>query len=274
MRPFNGTSASSPVAAGVAALLMAGTPSLTSEQMTALLHGTGVPLGAAQHNGLRLDAAAAAAAPGLFPDAVNSPLGTLDEVTRVPGGLRLRGWAIDPGAVDPISVHTYIDGVGVSAVESNGPRGDLAAVLPTFGALHGYEAIGLTGPGLHNVCTYGINEGAGANGVLACQQVAVSSRAFGSLDVATRVANTVVVAGWAIDPDTRAATGVVISLDGIEQATTADVRRVDLTLAYPDYGPSHGFGASLTGVAPGPHTVCAFALNAATQRTPLGCRSV
>jgi hypothetical protein len=274
MRPFNGTSAASPVAAGVAALLKAGTPSLSSEQMSALLHATGVPLGPAQHDGLRLDAAAAAAVPGLFPDAVNSPLGTLDSVTRVPGGLRVRGWAIDPGGVGSIGVHTYIDGFPVSAVQSDGTRDDLAAVLPTFGGLHGYDATGRTGPGLHDVCTYAINEGAGANSLLACRSVAVSTRAFGTLDVASRVGSSVVVAGWAIDPDTTDPTGVSVALDGVAQVGVAAIARPDLELAFPDYGPAHGFLTTLPGVAPGPHTVCVVALNAATQPTPLGCRSV
>ncbi|MEY2590556.1 MAG: thermitase [Acidimicrobiaceae bacterium] len=275
IKSFSGTSAASPVVAGVAALLKAGTPSLTSEEMSALLHDTGRRLGSAQHDASRLDAAVAAAAPGLFPAAPNSPAGALDTISRVPGGITVRGWAIDRGATDAIPVHAYVDGVGVQHMVADRSRPDVAFANPGYGADHGYEATLPVEGGVHTVCTYGINGGAGGNALLDCRQLEVSSRAYGSLDVVNRTASGVTVSGWAIDPARWTPTSVSISIDGGDAGTfVANAARSDVGDTYPAYGPVHGFTIAARSLGDGAHLVCVTALNAAAARTPLGCRSV
>ena len=275
IKAFNGTSAAAPVVAGVAALLKAGTPSLTSDAMTALLHDTGARLGPAQHDASRLDATAAAAAPGVLPDGPNSPLGTLDAITRVPSGVRVRGWAIDPGTIAPVGVHVYVDGVGAGPLSAANPRADLGRALPSFGPNHGYEGFVAVPSGVHTICAYGINAGAGANGLLACKVFDVSARPVGSFDTVTRGAGgNIVVSGWAIDPERAAATNIVVTVDGVEVTTVvANLLRPDVALAYPDYGPLHGYAAAVPKLATSGHLVCVAAVTATAERTSLGCRS-
>jgi hypothetical protein len=102
-----------------------------------------------------------------------APLGFVDSVRAVTGGVTVAGWAIDPDTVGAIEVHTYIDGIGAGGTVANGNRPDLLGPFPLYGASHGYTATYAAPPGVHNVCTYGINVGAGANVQLGCRTVAV-----------------------------------------------------------------------------------------------------
>ena len=56
----------------------------------------------------------------------------------------------------------------------------------------------------------------------------------------------------------------------------AGVSRADIGAAFPGYGDNHGFAGTAGGLAPGPHTVCAYGINAAGPggNTTLGCASV
>jgi hypothetical protein len=68
---------------------------------------------------------------------------------------------------------------------------------------------------------------------------------------------------------------VHIYVDGGGVAQQANGSRLDVAAVFPQAGPSHGFSWS-TSVAPGSHTVCAYAIDAETPwlNTPLGCRTV
>jgi hypothetical protein len=46
-----------------------------------------------------------------------------------------------------------------------------------------------------------------------------------------------------------------------------------VALAYPDYGPAHGYAAAVPTLATGGHVVCVTAVTATAERTSLGCRS-
>jgi hypothetical protein len=93
-------------------------------------------------------------------------------------------------------------------------------------------------------------------------------------DVAPGVA-AISMRGWAIDPDTAAATRVTVQLDNSVVTVRADSLRVDVGSHYPGYGNNHGFRLTLN-AAPGWHTVCVRALNAggAGVTVSLGCRTV
>ncbi len=204
------------------------------------------------------------------------PDGALDGVTPAPGTVAVRGWAIDPDVTGPIQVHVYVDGTFRGVGTASTSRTDLLAAVPGYGALHGYDfKVGPFGGGSHTVCTYGINQGGGTNHLLGCATAAGSPEPIGSFDkaVSTNGGTTVAVSGWAIDPDTVAPDTVHVYVDAAGSALTASSGRPDVGAAYPGYGDTHGFTATLTGLPAGSHWICAYGINIAGAggNTTLGC---
>ncbi len=97
----------------------------------------------------------------------------------------------------------------------------------------------------------------------------------GSLDSVVSRPRSVQVAGWAFDPSAPdTALQVHVYVDGTGTALAAGGPRADVGQAYPGYGASHGFSATVP-AAPGQHTVCAYGINTgAGANRLLGCRSV
>ena len=97
---------------------------------------------------------------------------------------------------------------------------------------------------------------------------------LGSFERALGVAGGVAVSGWAIDPDTTDPVYVRLLLDFETTSVFAGDERPDLAREFPEHGGAHGFAAVLA-TSPGPHTVCATALNAGPGRDlVLGCYDV
>src|SRR4030095_16529768 len=71
-----------------------------------------------------------------------NPYGSLDETLRRPGGLLVRGWAIDPDSASPIDVQVQIDGATVASGRASLTRADLTN--PDYGTAHGYEILAPT----------------------------------------------------------------------------------------------------------------------------------
>lgn len=99
---------------------------------------------------------------------------------------------------------------------------------------------------------------------------------IGQIDQVSVAPGRVTARGWAVDAD--AATSPIIVqmfVDGRAFTMTwAKADRPDLAVAYPAFGPLHGFSLSMS-VPAGPHTVCVYAVNAGPgTSTSLGCRSV
>jgi len=111
--------------------------------------------------------------PTVIADQGRPPIGNLDSVQAVAGGIRVTGWAIDPDTVGPIAVHIYVDAAG-TAYQADKQRNDVAMVYPAYGASHGIDQTIATSKGTHNVCVYAINNGAGGNVVLGCRSILVS----------------------------------------------------------------------------------------------------
>lgn len=203
-----------------------------------------------------------------------SPVGVIDSLTGVPGGVVVSGWAIDPDVASPIAVHVYVDGVG-SAVVADRSRPDLTVVFPAYGDAHGFSARLTSRGGRVTVCAYGINVGLGAHSSLGCRTVDVPTGSpIGVLDQVVRSGSTVSGSGWAIDPDTAAPVPVHVYVGPVGTAITANVDRPDIDAAFPAYGPTHGFSFSLP--SSGPTSVCAYAIDIAGTggNRLLGCRTV
>lgn len=202
------------------------------------------------------------------------PIGSLDAITRVPGGLRVTGWAIDPETAAPIEVHAYVGATG-SGVIADETRADIGAAFPAYGSAHGFDTVvAAPGEGPVPVCAYAINVAAGRHTLLGCRTVVVAHAPIGSLDGVTDLGDRVQIAGWAIDPDISDAVAVHVYVNGVATVVTAEAMRTDLVPIFPAYGAAHGFAVTIP-VAPGTHTVCAYAIDDAGGVNPLlGCRVV
>lgn len=205
-----------------------------------------------------------------------SPLGAVDGITRVPGGINVSGWSLDSDTAGPTDVHAYVGATGVAGV-ANLPRADIGAVFPLFGSGHGFSITVPATAGTHDVCAYGINAaGSGGTAVLRCAPTRVSSDPMGRVDGVHAGPGSISISGWAFDPDTVEATDIHVYVDGagtnLGPATQA---RPDIAAAYPGWGPAHGFSATLPVARGGTHQVCSYAINiGAGGNIALGCRTV
>jgi hypothetical protein len=204
-----------------------------------------------------------------------NPFGWLDAAVPAPGGVRISGWALDPDTTDSITLHAYVDGKMASAVATTNVRADVGAAYPASGAAHGFdEVVPISGGGSHSLCIYGLNVGPGQVSIISCLNVtAGGGPAVGWFDNAVAGEATVTVDGWAIDPDTASPTDVHVYVDNTRTITSASVARSDIARAYPAYGSGHGFSVTVPAAA-GAHSVCAYAIDAVSSPTHLGCRQV
>ena len=204
----------------------------------------------------------------------SSPVGSLDVVQRIPGGIRVAGWTFDPDTVGEIPIHVYIDGVFAASGMANRQRDDIAAAFPGYGAAHGFDLTFAAAGGRHDVCVYAINSGAGGNALVGCGSVVVATNPFGAVDLVARAGEQVRVAGWAVDPDTAGPIEVHVYADNVFVGSAiADRNRIDLVAAIPAFGPDHGF--DITVRAPVARNVCVYAINVGGGGNPLlGCRAV
>lgn len=190
----------------------------------------------------------------------DSPIGRVDGLRRVPGGLNVYGWALDPDLRDPIDVHVYVGSTGVAA-RAGQPRGDVAGVFPGYGAAHGFSVDVPATEGTYDVCAYAIDVGAGSNVLLQCQRVTVSSTPIGRLDGTRYVPGGLELHGWALDPDTGAPIQVHAYVGRSGVATTANVPRGDVGSAFPGYGADHGYAVVVPVAAEGEQGLCTYGIN-------------
>jgi hypothetical protein len=198
------------------------------------------------------------------PCLTGSPYGRLEAATAVPGGLRVRGWAVDPNTAGAISVHIYVDGVGRLAVNANRNRPDIAWSYPAAGPNHGFDAeVRVVRPGNRRVCAYAINVSHGGNTGIGCINAFAEDDPFGRLEAAFMHYGMLHVRGWAIDPDTDGPISVHIYDNGRGRVKlTANVDRPDVDQRYAR-GSSHGYHARIP-ISPGRHEIQAWAINVGT----------
>lgn len=211
-------------------------------------------------------------------DFASNPFGRWDSSLRQPGGLSLRGWAIDPDTTDPISVHAYVDGHYVQQATAGQPSNDVARAYPGFGNTHRFDTTVPMVGGKHQVCVWAINVGYGhGNPKIECKDVDLAVVPFGNVETLSRAPGGVTVGGWAIDPDVADPVVVHLTVDGkvVTGYRASDVR-TDVGKAYAGYGDQHGFHVTVPVSSPGPHAVCAYAINlsSGTVNPNIGCRTL
>ena len=207
---------------------------------------------------------------------VTAPLGAFQGIEGVPGGARVRGWAIDFDTPDPIAVHFYANGRWAGATAADGPSPDVSAFFG-LGTGRGFDATLAIGTGRQTVCAYAINVGRGStNPLLGCRTIDRPPGPIGNLEQANRFGNTVRLSGWALDPDTADPIAVHVYVNGAwGGSATASGYRPDVGGAFPAYGAAHGFSIDVA-VPPGANQVCVYLIDA-TAGSPnplLRCRTV
>ncbi len=205
------------------------------------------------------------------------PIGGVDSLQPVVGGLMVRGWAVDPDTKAPLTVHVYADGVFAMATTAGISRTDLADRFPSMGPAHGFEQYVPLKAGTHQVCAFAINIGSGSvNTSLGCRSAPVSGEPLGSLELmATSAPGGVTVAGWGLDPETGDAKIAVTVDNGPAVLIPTTLDRPDVALVYPQFGAPHGFQAKVV-VPGGTHSVCVSVRNeglGGSDRS-LGCRTM
>ena len=210
-----------------------------------------------------------------------NPIGYLDRIAPGPTTpLRAVGWALDPDATAPVTVHLYIDGRHLRSATADSTRLDVARVYPGYGTSHGFSvALPALSPGPHTACVFAINQLAGSqNTLLGCRGFTTAGAApFGNVDTVATVDGRLSMVGWAIDADTVDPIAVHLWADGrYLGAGTANRLRPDVGRVYPAFGPNHGFAIPVDRLSPGTHQVCAYGINAGTvgPNPLLGCRTV
>jgi hypothetical protein len=204
-----------------------------------------------------------------------SPIGEFASVAASPGMIDVTGWVIDPDVVAATSVHVYVDSTSYGYVANEDvPR--LATAYPGYGSNHGFSESLPATAGRHTVCIYGINVGYGANTLIGCKDVTVPSASpFGALESATAGPGGVTFTGWTVDPSAGTTPlQVHIYVDSLSTATPANKSRADIAARFPEYGPNHGFSATMPATA-GQHRACAYGINVGPgENVLLGCLTV
>lgn len=205
-----------------------------------------------------------------------SPLGIVENMQPVANGIGIWGWTLDTDDPAPLTVHVYLDGRMVLGAAAADNRSDIGSRFG-LGSNHGFALSVPAGPGPHSVCVYAINVGEGSNKTLGCHVVTVlTGNPMGVVDNIQPRPGGFGIWGWAIDPDSSDPISVHFYVDGrMVKGIVANVNRSDLTGIRPGYGTNHAFAETLD-VSPGPHTVCAYAINIGpgTTNPSLGCHSV
>lgn len=215
------------------------------------------------------------------PPPAPTPVGNLDGVQAIDGGVSVRGWALDQDApTAAVGVHVYVDGAASASLSAALPRPDVAAAYPGAGQAHGFAARVHAAPGRRAICVYALDldaaggRGTAGNPLLGCRTVTVDGDPdpAGVLDAAGPAKGGVRVQGWALDRSSLDDVQVQVLLDGVLVTTApAATRRPDVGLHYPVFGDRRGFDVVVP-ARRGARQACARAVNLGEGRDSLlGC---
>jgi hypothetical protein len=208
-----------------------------------------------------------------------SPIGYVDTAQQVgPANIQLTGWVFDPDLTTPVDVHVYVDGRWGGMTKTSLPRPAVHRSYPVAGPNSGYSTNIPVLPGVRNVCAYAINVSHGVNSPLGCRSVAVwGGNPLGNFESATTIRSSLVVSGWAFDPDTTTPIDIHMYVNGgWGGVLKADKERIDVGRFFVGYGNNHGVYDTQRTLPKGKHQVCLYAINklAGTTNPLLGCRDV
>lgn len=191
-----------------------------------------------------------------------SPTGNVDGIERVPGGLLVSGWAVDPDTDKPVGIRTYVDGTRQARLTADQPSPDVAKKFPGKGEKHRFSTLVNVADGTHVVCVMADNVARGRDQELGCQSVSLSATPFGELDAVQQQPGGVQVSGWAIDPDSTKPVPIHVYVDGhLFWTASADDPRPDVAAAHPAYGSGRGFTINVPVAAGATRRVCVYAIN-------------
>lgn len=177
------------------------------------------------------------------------PLGSFDTMTQVFGGVRLKGWSVDPAQTGLSYIWVNVDGSGGPFIAA-APLDWIDVMFPGYGANHGFDVTVSAGPGHHEVCVYG------TGGLLSCKAVDIPAGA-GHLDSATGYPGGIQVDGWSLDTTTRSSSYIWVNVDGSGGPFVAGRSLSWIDAWLPGIGPNHGFSQRIPATS-GNHQVCVY----------------
>ncbi|WP_175985906.1 hypothetical protein [Microbacterium tenebrionis] len=185
-----------------------------------------------------------------------APRTALDEMTAIPGGVRVRGWAFVPGAADiTVKIHVTAGGIWKQTVLADQSRPDVATVYGLSDKTTGYSADVTLPSGSTRVCLRAENPRDGSQREIGCKWLNIpDAGVVGSLDAIRLAPGGTFVAGWATDGDSTSPVKIQVLVDDKWSRTLlANKPRADL-------GASRGF-ESVISLQPGTRKVCLVAEN-------------
>lgn len=205
------------------------------------------------------------------------PLGEVDAVTAVNGGIRVSGWAADPSLGTEAGYVKVTIGSQQAMMLAAGTYEGLSERHPSLGDRHGFDFVVALPPGSHDICVIAVDDGDGADTELKCETVKVPEQKTdekGALDSAIRVDGGIKVYGWAWLAGANTDTTIEISVDGAAP-TVLHTGGLRADLAERWGVPSNLGFHDVVAAGEGQHEVCAIATNRTSgEREDLGCLTV
>ena len=206
-----------------------------------------------------------------------SPRGEIRDAWTTFDGIALWGWAADPDDLDAhLDLRVVVDGTRTQRWVADQPWDPVRDLMPGAGNDHGWGSTFEVGPGVHTICVYAVNVGAGADTNLGCRTLEVpdGSPKAEMKDVWGTAAG-ISLWGWAIDTDRLAdAATISIRVGSNWYAWKADQNYPIAASYVPGAGQNHGWGGTIP-VPAGNHTVCVWVGNQGRGvDVALGCRTV
>ena len=204
------------------------------------------------YNGLPAAAAAGA-----------DPVGNIEILRRIPDGVRLQGWTVDPSKSSPTAVDVYVNGVGFARLIANDDASRRERGVRRCRTRPRVQR-DLADPRGQGVPLRDQHRCRGQQPARSAARRSPGPNPTAVMDSINRQPDGLHLKGWTVDPDSTGPTAVDVYANGVGVARlTADRSRPDVGAAYPDYGAAHGFDAVLPGVG---GNVCVYAINLGAGR--------
>lgn len=186
-----------------------------------------------------------------------NPIGRVDEIKSVEGGITVSGWAFDSdAAMESVEINVYIGGAygeanvaGYSA-KADQERIDVGDAYQGVGNYHGFSLTAMTNKtGTQPIYVYALNVGTGENTLLWSGTIDIQPAfdPFGNVEICEGEDGKVHIKGWAFDKsDISKPVSIHIYNGGKFNEIVADKYRPDVDDVYPGVGDYHGFDTYIT----------------------------